>query len=86
MKGLDGAVVLSNSVGLADSLRLQSSLELRSLAAAGGSGDSNGGSKAGSGGPGSGSNNLAVGRIMVVKAYLGQTASELTSIGSTRWV
>ena len=84
-KGLDGAVVLSNSVGLADGLRLQSSLELRSLAAAAASSGSRGGGAGGAmaaGGGGAAGGNLAVGRIMVVKAYLGQTASELTSIGS----
>ena len=57
LQGLDAAVVLSNNVEMADTLRLQSALELS--------------------GSGSG---LAVGRIMVVKAYLGKTASDKTAV------
>ena len=75
-QGLDGAVMLSNSVGMADSLRILAALEQRALAAAAAAKAEQPGASALSAG------SVAVGRIMVVKAFLGQTASDSTSIGS----
>ncbi len=72
LQGLDGAVVLSNSVYLAEGTRLQAGLELRSL----------GGAAAGAGGSGAPANNIAVGRLMVVKAYLGRTSPDMANISN----
>ena len=80
-QGLDGAVVLSNSVGMADNLRILAALEQRALAAAAAAKAQQPGAAAGGSGAGP-AGSVAVGRIMVVKAFLGQTASDSTSIGS----
>ena len=78
-QGLDGAVVLSNSVFLADRLRLAAALDPAApaaTAAAGGHPTQGHGSQsaaavaAAGGGAG---NNRGRGRVMIVKAYLGRT-------------
>ena len=75
-------MVLSNSVGMADNLRIMATLEQRALAAAAAAkAQSQPGAAAGGSGAGP-AGSVAVGRIMVVKAFLGQTASDTTSIGS----
>ncbi|KAG1679410.1 hypothetical protein FOA52_007701 [Chlamydomonas sp. UWO 241] len=71
--GLDGAVMLSNSVYLAEATRLAVAVER------GGVGRGGGGSS-GRAVPGGG---VAFGRIMVVKAYLGRTQSEGSVPGSS---
>ncbi|MEW5304785.1 MAG: hypothetical protein WDW36_007372 [Sanguina aurantia] len=71
--GLDGATVMSNSVYLADGLRLEAGLE---SAAGGGSGSS---SSSSTHPPPS----LLTGRLMIVKAYLGKTAQDMmASLGA----
>ncbi|GLI61365.1 hypothetical protein VaNZ11_003728 [Volvox africanus] len=94
-QGLDGAVVVASSVFLADRFRLAAALDPWASAAAaaapgGGavagnqaSGASSAGSRrrGGNGGPGRGSSDgtRARGRLMVVRAFLGRTAHDLSA-------
>ncbi|KAG2449146.1 hypothetical protein HYH02_005893 [Chlamydomonas schloesseri] len=83
-QGLDGAVVLSNSVFLADRLRLAAALDPSApaaTAAAGGHPMQGHGSQsaaaAAAAGGGAG-NNRGRGRVMIVKAYLGRTTQDMS--------
>ncbi|GLC71381.1 hypothetical protein PLESTF_001109300 [Pleodorina starrii] len=99
-QGLDGAVVVSNTIFLAERNRLAAALDPAAPAAAGaaggqaasgsaavagaigGRGGGGGGSGGGWGGPGP-DGGRARGRVMVVRAYLGRTAHDLSANVST---
>ncbi|GIL73909.1 hypothetical protein Vretimale_5145, partial [Volvox reticuliferus] len=93
-QSLDGAVVVASSVFLADRFRLAAALDPSASAAAtavgaavagtqasgAGASSTGGRRRGGSGGPGNGSSdgNRARGRLMVVRAFLGRTAHDLS--------
>ena len=86
LQGLDGALVLSNSVHLADSLRIASELEQQQLGLQRCSPGAGGATRAEvAGGTGRGTA-VVTGYLMVVKAFLGRTASDSNSIGAARCV
>ncbi|KAG2444570.1 hypothetical protein HXX76_001315 [Chlamydomonas incerta] len=83
-QGLDGAVVLSNSVFLADRLRLAAALDPAApaaTAAAGGHPTQGHGSQSAAAvaaAGGGAANNRGRGRVMIVKAYLGRTTQDMS--------